>query len=143
MHFRSSWILCQEGLLEENEDESDYDQDDASMDSNDKAQKLHSPGSSKTINDKETGENVQTSKMKALIHSPTVFSPLCSPKPFPPNMSSPKPEVQCRNNEPITLLRLKSVRLTDSASATSLPVSPPMSNDYSTSSVDSDGEAIV
>ncbi|XP_024026587.1 putative E3 ubiquitin-protein ligase LIN-1 [Morus notabilis] len=132
----------QEGLLEENEDESDYDQDDASMDSNDKAQRLHSPGSSKTINDKETEENVQTSKMKALIHSPTVFSPFCSPKPFPPNMSSPKPEVQCRNNEPVTLLRLKSVRLTDSASATSLPVSPPMSNDYSTSSVDSDGEAI-
>lgn len=132
-------------MPEENEDESDYEQDDVNVDFTDyKAQKLHSPGNSKTINDKESEQKVQqSSKMKSLIRSPTVFSPLCSPKTFPPNTSSLKPEVPGRNNEPVTLLRLKSIRLTNSTAATSLPVSPPMSNDYSTSSVDSDGEAIV
>ena len=132
-------------MPEENEDESDYQQDDDTVDFTEyKAQKLHSPGSSKTINNKDSAQKVQqSSKMKSLIRSPTVFSPLCSPKTFPPNTSSLKPEVPGRNNEPITLLRLKSIRLTNSTPATSLPVSPPMSIDYSTSSVDSDGEAIV
>ena len=131
-------------MPEDNEDESDYDeQDGVDLDFDDKAQKLHSPSSrSEVSNDKESGQQAQPSKMKSLIHSPTIFSPLCSPQMSPPNTTSPKSEVRSRN-EPITLLRLKSIRLKETAAATSLPVSQSMSNGYSNSSVELNDEMIV
>ena len=127
-------------MPEEDEDEYDYEQDEVNVDSDDKTRKFSSASSSRVTNDKETGQKVQPSKMKTPLYSPTIFSPISSPK-TSLNISSPKPDGQCRNEGP-SLLRLKSNRLTDSAAATSLPVSPPMSNDCSISS-DSDGEVIV
>ncbi|PON93899.1 E3 ubiquitin ligase [Trema orientale] len=131
----------QEGLPEENEDEYDYEQDEVHVVSHDKAPKSVSASSSNRVtNAIETGQSVQPSKMKTPLYSPTVFSPIGSPKTSPPNMSSPKPDVQCRKEQP-SLLRLKSNRMMGSANPTSLPLSPSMSNDCSITS-DSDGEVI-
>lgn len=134
-------MICQEDLPEENEDVYDYEQDEVNVDSDDKTRKFVSASSSRVTNDKENGQKVQLSKMKTPLYSPTVFSPICSPRTSPPNISSPNPDVRCRNELP-SLLRLKSNRMMDSTAATSLPVSPLMSNDCSINS-DSDGEVIV
>ncbi|KAL5557877.1 hypothetical protein UlMin_034088 [Ulmus minor] len=130
----------QEGLIEENEDDSDYQEDDVNVDSDDQVKKLPSPSSSKMIENKETGPKVQPSRMKGPLYSPTVFSSISSPK-TSPKISPPKPDEQSGNVH-ATLLRLKSTRLTDTTSAASLPVSPSLSSDFSNSPVDSDGEAM-
>nr|AZL93829.1 U-box/WD40 protein [Ceanothus thyrsiflorus] len=117
-----------EGLVEEDEDDSDYEPSDANVDSDDRR------GSSKKTEDKESGTILQQFKMKNPLYSPTLFSPITSPQ-----TSSPKPDVQPKN-EPASSLRLKSIRVTDSTVATSLPVSPRVISDYSTSSAESDGE---
>ncbi|KAM5565133.1 putative E3 ubiquitin-protein ligase LIN-1 [Rosa sericea] len=110
----------QECIPEENKDESDYEPNNANMASD---------------HEKETGGKVQSSVLRSRVHSPTVFSPLISPK-TSPKVSSPKPDTAA------SALRLLSVKITDSAVATSLPASPGMSNDYSISSADSDVEVI-
>lgn len=84
----------------------------------------------------EAGGKVQSSVLRSRVHSPTIFSPLISPK-TSPKVLTPKSDTHG------SALRLLSVRITDSAVATSLPASPGMSNDYSISSADSDVEVIV
>ncbi|KAK9946928.1 hypothetical protein M0R45_012367 [Rubus argutus] len=106
----------QEDIPEENEDDSDYEPNDANMTSD---------------HEKETVGKVQSSVLRSRVHSPTIFSPLISPK-TSPKVFSPKPDTAA------SALRLLSVKITDSAVATSLPASPGMSNDYSISSADSD-----
>ncbi|KAL6295567.1 hypothetical protein ACE6H2_003709 [Prunus campanulata] len=115
----------QEGIPEEDEDESDYEPNDATVASD---------------HEKESGQKVQLSVTKSRIHTPTIFSPFESPK-NSPKILSPKPDMQ-RKNEATSVLRLLSTRMTDSAIATSLPASPGMSNEYSISSADSDCELI-
>lgn len=87
--------------------------------------------------EKETVGKVQSSVLRSRVHSPTIFSPLISPKTSPKVVLSPKPDTAA------FAVRLLSVKITDSAVATSLPASPGMSNDYSISSADSDVEVIV
>lgn len=118
--------MCQEGIPEEDGDESDYEPNDATVASD---------------HEKESGQKVQLSVTKSRIHTPTIFSPFDSPK-TSPKILSPKPDMQGKN-EATSVLRLLSTRMTDSAIATSLPASPGMSNEYSISSADSDCELIV
>lgn len=114
--------------MEEDEEDSDNEPSDANVDSDDRTHKLVLP--------------LPQFKMKNPLYSPTVFSPITSPK-TSPQTSSPKPDVLQPKNEHASLLRLKSLRVTDSTVATSLPVSPSGITDYSISSAESDGEVIV
>ena len=126
-------------MVEGDEDDSDYEPNEANVDSADKTHKSHPIGSKKT-KDEETRPKVPLFKMKNPLYSPTVWSPISSPK-TSPETSSPKPDVHCKN-EPASLLRLKSTLVT-STNATSLPVSPHVVSDCSISSAESDGEMIV
>ncbi|KAK9270446.1 hypothetical protein L1049_026026 [Liquidambar formosana] len=130
-----------EGLLEENDDDSDNEPNNAYMDSEEKTHnlKLVSPSSMRMNDDKEAGPKVQPSKMKNQIHSPTIFSPLDSPKTPSPKIFSPKPGTHSRK-ESTSILRLSSTHVMDSNVSVSLPVSPKLNNDSSISSADSDGE---
>lgn len=128
-------------MVEEDEDDCDYETNEANEGSNDKAHKTFSTGSSKKTEDEETMPKVPLFKMKNPLYSPTVFSPISSPK-TSPKTSSPKPEVQ-RKNESAALLRLNSTCVTDSTTATSLAVSPHVVSDCSISSAESDGEMTV
>lgn len=93
---------------------------------------------------KETGAKGQETRPKS--RSPSViFSPVDSPRSSSSKHSSPKSDKQVPSPRPPSglgrkdspsMLRLLSSRV----STASLPLSPHMSNDYSTSSADSDGE---
>lgn len=86
-------------------------------------------------------------------HSPTIFSPIASP-PIPspkvlspsipsPKVLSPTANGKCKS-EPRSALRLLSNRFGDQrVAATSVPGSPATKSDYSSSSVESDGEVSV
>ncbi|KAM0972721.1 hypothetical protein ACFX13_016402 [Malus domestica] len=115
----------QEGIPEENEDESDYEANDAIV----------------ALDEKESVENVQPSVRKSRIHTPSIFSPFQSPR-TSPKILSPKPDSVQSKNEATSVLRLFSTRMTDSAITTSLPASPVISNEFSISSADSDCEVI-
>ncbi|KAL6216259.1 hypothetical protein ACLB2K_009482 [Fragaria x ananassa] len=111
----------QQCIPEENEDDSDYEP--------------HDPNLASDHEKDEAGGKVQLSVLRSRVHSPTIFSPLISPK-TSPKVLTPKSDTHG------SALRLLSVRITDSAVATSLPASPGMSNDYSISSADTDVEVI-
>lgn len=95
--------------------------------------KRASPSGMKMAEEKETGPKAQTSKMKNQIHSTTFFSPTYSP-----TSPSPKPDMQFKKENP-AVLRLLSRRIPDSSVSTSLASSPPVRNDHSFNSADSDG----
>lgn len=137
-------LICQEGLVEENEDDSDYDLNETTrnMASAYKTHKILRLRSNKMTKDKGTKTKAQSTKMKSPMYSPTVYSPIGSPN----TISSPEPSPKLdalRKQEPSSRLRLKSRRVTDSNVVASLPASPRIVNDYSISSVESDGEVIV
>jgi len=92
--------------------------------------------------EKETGPKAQTSKMKNQIHSATFFSPMDFPTSPSPTILSPKPDVQFKKENPV-VLRLLSCHIPDSSVSSSLPSSPPVRNDHSFNSADSDGEVMV
>ncbi|KAJ9186445.1 hypothetical protein P3X46_002017 [Hevea brasiliensis] len=131
----------QETILEENEDDSDREPNDGNLDSEDKSRQLVTLSSMKISENKETGTSIKSSKANIRTHSPTIFSPIDSPKTFSPKVFSPNPDVHSKK-ESRSLLRLLSSHVTDSNIAPSLAVSPPMSSYYSMSSPDSDGEVI-
>ncbi|XP_024930397.3 putative E3 ubiquitin-protein ligase LIN-1 [Ziziphus jujuba] len=127
-----------EGLVEEDGEDSDYEASDANVDSDDRTHKLLlTLGSNNKNEDMETRPAAPQYKMKNPLCSPTLFSPITSPQ-----TSSPNQDVQAKI-EPASLLRLKSIRVTDSTTTTSLPVSPCVISDCSISSAESDGEVIV
>lgn len=136
-----SCLLCQEGKPEDRENDSDCEPSDTYFDSEDKNHKLTTLPSIKSTENKDIGVSKRPSKAKSQKHSPKIFSPINSPR-TSPKISSPDPVVQSKK-QPTTMLRLLSCRATDSVSATSLPDSPRLRKDYSSSSPDSDGEVIV
>lgn len=124
--------------MEEDGEDSDYEASDANVDSDDRTHKLLlTLGSNNKNEDMETRPAAPQYKMKNPLCSPTLFSPITSPQ-----TSSPNQDVQAKI-EPASLLRLKSIRVTDSTTTTSLPVSPCVISDCSISSAESDGEVIV
>lgn len=126
-------------MLDENEDQdeddSEHEPDDGYVDSHsdDISIKRASPSGMNMAEEKETGPKAQTSKMKNQIHSTTFFSPMYSP-----TSPSPKPDMQFKKENP-AVLRLLSCRIPDSSVSTSLASSPPVRNDHSFNSADSDG----
>ncbi|KAK3023798.1 hypothetical protein RJ639_043414 [Escallonia herrerae] len=128
-----------ERIPEENGNESDYETN-VPVVSKDRAQQVLSHSSNTMTNDAEKVLNVQSRKVKSRIHSPTnIFSPLDSPTTTTQKSSSPKPDMYSRK-EATSMLRLLSTRTMDFAVSASLPVSPLLSHDSSTSPADSDGE---
>ncbi|KAK3007668.1 hypothetical protein RJ639_014310 [Escallonia herrerae] len=128
----------QEGIPEESEKESDYETNFPLV-SKDRAQQI-SHNSNTMNNDAEKAPDVQSRKVKSRIHSPTnIFSPLDSPTTTTQKSSSPKPDTYSRK-EATSMLRLLSTRTMDFAVSSSVPVSPLLSHDSSTSPADSDGE---
>ncbi|XP_059637708.1 putative E3 ubiquitin-protein ligase LIN-1 [Cornus florida] len=126
----------QEGIPEENEDDSDNEHH-SHLDSEDRAHNLVSPNSIRTNKGVETQPNIHPTKVKSRMHSPKIFSPMDSPKTPSPKSSSPKPGMHYKK-EPTSLLRLNS--MVDSTISSSLHVSSHLCNDSSSSSADSDGE---
>ncbi|KAK8662840.1 hypothetical protein V6N13_024727 [Hibiscus sabdariffa] len=107
-----------DGVPEGNEDDSDYEANDGSI-----------------------GSTVQQPAKLNRTRSPSVFSPVDSPRTSSSKTSSPKSDVNSRK-ESRSLLRLLSCRMTVPGDDISLPISPSKSNDHSISSADSDGEVI-
>ncbi|XWS67032.1 hypothetical protein CRYUN_Cryun05aG0251500 [Craigia yunnanensis] len=130
-----------DGLPQENEDGSDYEHHDASVDSEDQSNEVQSSKGLKITKDKEIGSTVQPTKLMNRTRSPSIFSPVDSPKTSSSKNSSPKPHVNSKK-ESKSILRLLSCRITDSSDPASLPISPCKSNDHSISSAESDGEVI-
>lgn len=131
-------------LQDENEDHVyDYEPKDASIDSEDKPNEVQSSKGMKMAKDKEIGLPLTPTKLMNQTHSPSILSPVDSPKTSSSRNSSPnKPDVNSKK-EAKSILRLLSCRITDSSDAASLPVSPCKSNDHSISPVDSDVEVVV
>lgn len=125
----------QESIIEENEDESDSELDDTSVDSENK-NNIFSPGM-KMVKDEDIEPKVHLSNQKNQIHSPNIFSPLDSPR-TGPNNSSTNPDTHSKR-EP-KYLRLLSSRLRDSAISDSLTSSLDMSTDHM---LNSDNEVMV
>ncbi|WRX24164.1 WD40 repeat - like 10 [Theobroma cacao] len=130
-----------DGVPEENEDDSECEPNDASIDYEDQCNEVQSSKGMKMTKDKEIGSALQPKKLRNRTHSPSIFSPLDTPKTSSSKSSSPKPEGNSRK-ESKSILRLLSCRITDSSDPTSLPISPCKSNDHSISSGESDGEVI-
>ncbi|XVE96847.1 hypothetical protein REPUB_Repub02eG0258400 [Reevesia pubescens] len=130
-----------DGLPEETEGDSDYEPNDASIESEDQRNEVQSSKGMKMTKDKEIGSTVQTPKLMSRTRSPSIYSPVDSPKTSSSKNSSPKPDGNSRK-ESKSILRLLSCRITDSSVPTSLPISPCKSNDHSISPADSDGEVI-
>lgn len=105
----------QESIIEENEDDSDSELDDASVDSDNK-NSIFSPGM-KIVKDEDTEPKVHLANQKNQIHSPNIFSPLDSPR-SGPNNSSTNPDTHSKR-EP-KYLRLLSSRFRDSTISDSL-----------------------
>ena len=91
---------------------------------------------------KEIESTVQPTKLMNRTRSPSIFSPVDSPKTSSSKNSSPKPDLNFKK-ESKSILRLLSCRITDSNYPASLPISPCKGNDHSISSAESDGEVIV
>lgn len=132
---------CQDKLPEDNEDDYDYEPNNSYLNSVDKIHKVVSPCSTIMNDEKESGSK-KPSKFKKQIYSPTIFSPLDSPKTPSPNIQSPKPPMHS-NKKSVSVLRLSSTRVTDFTVPSSLPASPNLCTGFSISSADSDGEVIV
>ncbi|XP_022767512.1 putative E3 ubiquitin-protein ligase LIN-1 isoform X2 [Durio zibethinus] len=130
-----------DGIPEENEDDSDYEPNDASIESEDQFDEVQSSKGRKMTSDKEIGTTVQPTKLMNQTRSPSIYSPVDSPKTSSSKNSSPKPDVNSKK-ESKSFLRLLSCRITDSSDPTSLPIPNCKSNDHSISSEDSDGEVI-
>lgn len=99
----------QESIIEENEDDSDSELDDASVDSDNKSN-IFSPRMG-MVKDEDIEPTVHLSNQKNQIHSPNIYSPLDSPR-TGPNNSSTNPDTHSKR-EP-KYLRLLSSRLRDS-----------------------------
>jgi len=110
---------------DENEDDSDSEFDDASVNS-ERKNNILSQGT-KTVKDEDIEPKVPLSNRKSQIHSPDIFSPLDSPK-AGPNNSSTNPDTN-RKREP-KYLRLLSTRLRDSTTSDSLSSSLELSTDH-------------
>ncbi|CAJ1976591.1 unnamed protein product [Sphenostylis stenocarpa] len=108
----------------ENEDDSDSELDDASVDSESK-NNVFSPGM-KMVKDEDIEPKAPLSNHKNQIHSPNIFSPLDSPI-TGPNNSSTNPDTNSKR-EP-KYLRLLSTRLRDTTLSDSLSSSLEMSTD--------------
>lgn len=132
-------------MLEENEDDFDYDHGNVDMDSDVTNKKLLALNSMKPIEGAGSDSKVQPHR-KACSFSPKALSPLDSPHALSPKVLSPKPDITSKK-EPEQILRLLSHRLANPtlpiSLPNSLPVSPRLSNDCSISSADSDGEVLV
>jgi len=118
----------QESIIEENENEDDSDSelDDGSVDS-DRRNTMLSPGM-KMVKDEDIEPKAPLSNHKSKIHSPDIFSPLDSPK-AGPNSSSTNPDTN--NKREPKYLRLLSTRLRDSTTSDSLSSSSlEMSTDH-------------
>lgn len=126
-------------MIEENEDNSDYEPDSAYMESEDKTPQAIFHSRMKMNISTEMGPKVLPPKIRSQLSSSTTLCPKDFPKSLP-NISSPKSD-SYYHKAPI--LRLLSSRAMDSTVSTSLPVSPRLCNDFSLSSADSDGEVIV
>ncbi|CAK7346186.1 unnamed protein product [Dovyalis caffra] len=131
---------AQEIMPEDREAGSDCEPSDTYLNEG-KNHKLIPLRSMKSTENKEMGLSKRPAKPKSQKHSPKIFSPIDSPRISPKTSSPNNPAVQ-RKKEGTTMLRLLSCRAMDSATATSLPDSPRLSKDYSSSSPDSDGEVI-
>ncbi|XVE76340.1 hypothetical protein DITRI_Ditri12bG0164300 [Diplodiscus trichospermus] len=136
----AAWVP-HDDLPEENVDGSDYERNDASTESEDQFNEVPSSKGMKMTKDKEIGSTVQPTKLMNRSRSPSIFSPVDSPKTSSSKGSSPKLDVNSKK-ESKSILRLLSCRIRDSIDPASLPVSPCKSNDHSISSADSDGEVI-
>ncbi|KAL5778211.1 hypothetical protein ACOSP7_011137 [Xanthoceras sorbifolium] len=129
-----------EELPEEDEYDADYEPTDDYK--NSENLNLVSPSDTKMNGVKERGAKGQEYRMKN--RSPTIFSPVDSPRTTSSKNSSPKLDVQVLSPRPdvhgrkehASVLRLLSTRV----STASLPMSPRMSTDYGNTSADSDGE---
>jgi len=117
----------QESIIEEdeNEDDSDSELDDATVNS-ERKNNILSPGM-KMVKDEDIEPKAPLSKHKNQIHSPDIFSPLDSPR-AGPNSSSTNPDTNSKR-EP-KYLRLLSTRLRDSTTSDSLSSSLEMSTDH-------------
>ncbi|XP_061337548.1 putative E3 ubiquitin-protein ligase LIN-1 [Gastrolobium bilobum] len=131
---KSSIWGAKESIIEENEDDSDSELDDASVDSDNK-NNVFSPGK-EMIKDEDTVPKVHLSNNKNQIHSPNI-SPLDSPR-TAPNNSSTNPDI--RSKRETKSLRLLSSRFRDSTISDSLSLSPDMSTDHN---FNSDNEVMV
>lgn len=114
----------QESITEENEDDSDSDLDDASVDSD--RNNIFSP-ELKMTKDEDIEPKVGLSNQKNQIHSPNI-SPLVSPR-TAPNNSSTNPDIRSSKRES-KFLHLLSNRFRDSTISDSLSSSPDMSSDH-------------
>jgi hypothetical protein len=128
-------FLWQEDLLDENDDDSEYEADDGYVDSDDTSLSRRT-----MVEDKETGPKALSYEIKNQTRPSSIFSPLDSPRTPSPKIAFPKQDKH-RKKEPI--LRLLSTRITDRTFATSLPASPHIRSDSSISSVESDSEAAI
>ncbi|KAI4346167.1 hypothetical protein L6164_013240 [Bauhinia variegata] len=126
-------------ITEENEEDSDYELYDAYADSDDAKQNILSLGM-KVAKAEDIEAEVFPPNKKNQMHSPTIFSPLDSPRTPSVNLSASRD--LHNEKESSAFLRLFSSRFTDSIISTSLPLSPQMSTDHSISSEDSDNEHI-
>lgn len=128
-------------MTEQNEYNSEVEPNCSFMNSEDKTYQAVSHSCMKVDIHKEMGPKVQPSKIMSQMPSSASLSSMESPK-TPPNISPPQLDSQYHKGlKPI--LRLLSSRVMDSTASNSLPVSPPLCNDSSISSADSDGEVIV
>ncbi|TKY51776.1 putative E3 ubiquitin-protein ligase LIN-1 [Spatholobus suberectus] len=116
---KSSIWDAKDNIIEENEEDSDSELDDASVDSDNK-NNIFSPGI-RMVKDEDIEPKVHLSNQKNQIHSPNIFSPLDSPR-TAPNNSSTNPDTHSKR-EP-KYLRLLSTRLRDSTISDSLSLSP-------------------
>ncbi|OMO66208.1 hypothetical protein CCACVL1_21266 [Corchorus capsularis] len=132
----------QEGIPEENEDDSGYEPNDASIESEEQFQEVQSSKGMKMTKHREIGSTMQPLKHTNRSRSPSIFSPVDhSPRTSTSKNSSPKPDMNSKK-ESKSILRLLSCRIKDPNGPSSLPISPSKSSDHSISSVDSDGEVM-
>lgn len=133
-------FLWQKDLLDENEDDSEYEADDGYVDSDEISNKSTSLNRRTMVEDKETGPKALPYEIKIqTCPNSSIFSPLDSPKTPSPKIPSPKPDKHFKKEH----LRLMSTRIRDLTVATSLPASPNIRSDSSISSAESDGEAAI
>ncbi|OVA06309.1 WD40 repeat [Macleaya cordata] len=106
-------------LVLKGENEGDFDSTDIDIDSE---VKPHIVTDRMRMNeDAGSGSKIQPAMKKDRTHSPTLFSPMDSPK--SPKVSSPKPNTPCKR-DPEPILRLSSSRFTNPTTPKSLPTSP-------------------
>jgi hypothetical protein len=134
-------FLWQEDLLDENEDDSEYEADDGYVDSDEISNKSTSLSRRTMVEDKETGPKALPYEIKIQTRpNSSIFSPLDSPKTPSPKIPFPKSDKHFKKEH---VLRLMSTRIRDLTVATSLPASPHIRSDSSISSAESDGEAAI